>query len=291
MAPLIPFDDRDGQIWYNGKLVPWRDAKLHVLSHGLHYGSCVFEGERAYIGKVFKLREHTERLENSGRLLGFSLPYTVAEIEAATVATIKANGVVDGYVRPVAWRGSEQMAVAARQTRIHVAIACWEWPPFFKAAANAGGVRLKTGRWARPAPNTAPVAAKAAGLYMIATISKHEAEDQGYTDALMLDYRGFVAESTGSNIFLVIDGKLHTPKPDCFLDGLTRQTVIALAKKRGIDVIERHIKPEELSSAQEVFLCGTAAELTGVSAIDGYDYQIGAMTGTLADDYSKLVRA
>lgn len=224
--PLIPFDDRDGQIWYNGKLVPWRDAKVHVLNHGLHYGSSVFEGERAYGGKIFKLREHTERLENSAGLLGFKLPFTRDQLEAATQELIKVNNITDGYIRPVAFRGSEQMAVAARQTKIHVAIATWEWPPFFRDAANAGGVRLRTSRWARPAPNTAPTASKAAGIYMIATISKHEAEDAGYTDALMLDFRGLVAESTGSNIFLVMDGKLHTPIPDCFLNGITRQTVI-----------------------------------------------------------------
>ncbi len=289
--PLIPFDDRDGQIWYNGKLVPWRDAKVHVLNHGLHYGSSVFEGERAYGGKIFKLREHTERLENSAGLLGFKLPFTRDQLEAATQELIKVNNITDGYIRPVAFRGSEQMAVAARQTKIHVAIATWEWPPFFRDAANAGGVRLRTSRWARPAPNTAPTAAKAAGIYMIATISKHEAEDAGYTDALMLDFRGLVAESTGSNIFLVMDGKLHTPIPDCFLNGITRQTVIGLAKKRGIDVIERQIKPEEIKHAQEVFLCGTAAEVTGVSQIDDMRFQIGAMTETLSADYLNLVRA
>lgn len=287
---LIPFDDRDGQIWYNGRLVPWRDAKLHVLNHGLHYASSVFEGERAYNGKVFKLREHSERLENSAHLLGFKIPYTVAEIEAATNEVLKANNITDGYIRPVAWRGSEQMAVAAQATKIHVAIACWQWPAYFKDAAKAGGVRLKTGRWARPAPNTAPTASKAAGLYMIATMSKHEAEAQGYTDALMLDYRGLIAESTGSNIFLVMDGKLHTPAPDCFLNGITRQTIIALARKRGIEVFERAIKPEELQQTQEVFLCGTAAEVTAVSQIDNHNFQIGPMTQTLIDDYSKLVR-
>ncbi|MGB4100480.1 MAG: branched-chain amino acid aminotransferase [Alphaproteobacteria bacterium] len=289
--PLIPFDDRDGQIWYNGKLVPWRDAKVHVLNHGLHYGSSVFEGERAYGGKIFKLREHTERLENSAGLLGFKLPFTRDQLEAATQELIKVNNITDGYIRPVAFRGSEQMAVAARQTKIHVAIATWEWPPFFRDAANAGGVRLRTSRWARPAPNTAPTASKAAGIYMIATISKHEAEDAGYTDALMLDFRGLVAESTGSNIFLVMDGKLHTPIPDCFLNGITRQTVIGLAKKRSIDVIERQIKPEEIKHAQEVFLCGTAAEVTGVSQIDDMRFQIGAMTETLSADYLNLVRA
>jgi branched-chain amino acid aminotransferase len=289
--PLIPFDDRDGQIWFDGKLVPWREAKLHVLTHGLHYASSVFEGERAYGGKVFKLREHTERLENSANLLGFKLPYTCAQLEAATQDVLKANNITDGYVRPVAWRGSEQMAVSAPLTKIHVAIATWEWPPFFKDAAKAGGVRLKTSRWARPAPNTAPTASKAAGIYMIATISKHEAEEAGFTDALMLDFRGLLAESTGSNMFLVMDGKLHTPTPDCFLNGITRQTIIGLAKQRGIEVFERQIKPEELNHTQEVFLCGTAAEVTGVSQIDDLKFPIGPMTTALSADYLKLVRA
>lgn len=288
---LIPFDDRDGKIWYDGKLVPWRDAKLHVLSHGLHYASSVFEGIRAYGGKIFKLREHTERLENSANLLGFKLPFTREQLEAATQEVLQANNITDGYIRPVAWRGSEQMAVSARLTKIHVAIATWEWPAYFKDAAKSGGVRLRTGRWARPAPNTAPTASKAAGIYMIATISKHEAEEAGYTDALMLDFRGLIAESTGSNIFLVMNGKLHTPVPDCFLNGITRQTIIGLAKLRGIEVIERQIKPEELKNTQEVFLCGTAAEVTGVSQIDDMHFPLGPVTDMLATDYLKLVRA
>lgn len=287
---LIPFDDRDGQIWYDGKLVPWRDAKLHVLNHGLHYGSSIFEGERAYNGKVFKLREHTERLENSANILGFKLPYSIEELETATKAVLTANGITDGYIRPVAWRGSEQMAVSAPLTKIHVAIAAWVWPAYFKAEGKTNGIRLMTSRWVRPAPNMAPTAAKAAGLYMIATMSKHEAEAKGFTDSLMLDYRGLVAECTGANIFFVFNGKIHTPIPDCFLDGITRRTIIALAKQRNVEVIERQIKPEEIKSAQEVFVCGTAAEVTPVSQIDDTSYTIGTITQTLMDDYSALVR-
>lgn len=287
---LIPFDDRDGQIWYDGKMVPWRDAKLHVLNHGLHYASSVFEGERAYNGKVFKLREHTERLEKSANLLGFKLPYSTAELEQATMDVLVANNIVDGYVRPVAWRGSEQMAVSAPMTKIHVAIAAWVWPAYFKAEGKINGIRLKTSRWARPAPNTAPTASKAAGLYMIATMSKHEAEAEGFTDALMLDYRGLVAECTGANIFFVMDGKLHTPTPDCFLDGITRRTVMHLARQRQIQVLERAIKPEEIQAAQEVFVCGTAAEVTPVSQIDGQTYAIGPVTQQLMDDYAQHVR-
>ncbi len=288
---LIPFDDRDGQIWYDGKMVPWRDAKLHVLNHGLHYASSVFEGERAYNGKVFKLREHTERLEKSANLLGFKLPYTTAELEQATKDVLAANNIIDGYVRPVAWRGSEQMAVSAPLSKIHVAIAAWVWPAYFKAEGKANGIRLKTSRWARPAPNTAPTASKAAGLYMIATMSKHEAEAEGFTDALMLDYRGLVAECTGANIFFVMDGKLHTPTPDCFLDGITRRTVMHLARERQIQVLERAIKPEEIKAAQEVFVCGTAAEVTPVSQIDDQKYGIGTITQQLMDDYAQHVRA
>ncbi|MEJ0063090.1 MAG: branched-chain amino acid aminotransferase [Alphaproteobacteria bacterium] len=287
---LIPFDDRDGFIWFNGKLVPWRDAKIHVINHGLHYGSCVFEGERAYNGKIFKSREHAERLENSGKLLGFKLPYGVDDIVAAKDAVLKANNLTDGYIRPVAWRGSEEMGVSAPHTKIHVAIAAWEWPAYFKEELKKGGIRLMTSRWARPAPNTAPTAAKAAGLYMIATMSKHEAADQGYTDALMLDWRGLVAEATGANIFLAMDGKLHTPTPDCFLDGITRRTVIDLARKRGIEVIVRAIKPEELAQTQEVFICGTAAEVTPVGQIDSHKFQVGPIAQALIDDYAALVR-
>lgn len=288
---LIPFDDRDGQIWYNGALVPWRDARLHVLSHGLHYGSSVFEGERAYNSKVFKLREHTERLEHSANLLGFKLPYSLAELEAATLEVIKANNITDGYIRPVAWRGSEQMAVAANLSKIHVAIAAWVWPALFKQEGLTKGITLGTGRWARPAPNTAPTASKAAGLYMIATMSKHEAEAKGFNDALMLDYRGLVAECTGANIFFVMNGALHTPTPDCFLDGITRRTIIGLARDQGLSVIERAIKPEEVPQAQEVFICGTAAEVTPVRQIDTHEFAVGSITQGLMAAYAALVRA
>lgn len=287
---VLPFDDRDGFIWYDGTMTPWRDAKLHVLSHGLHYASCVFEGERVYNSKVFKLREHTERLEHSANLLGFSLPYSIEALEAATREVIQANGVENGYVRPVAWRGSEMMAISAQATKIHVAIASWSWPAYFSEEAKKRGLKLKISEWARPAPNTAPTASKAAGLYMICTISKHKAEQEGFEDALMLDYRGYIAEATGANIFLVMEGALHTPTPDCFLDGITRRTVIDLAKQRGIAVIERHIKPEELANAQEVFLTGTAAEITPIGQIAEHHFTVGAVTKQLMQDYHDLVR-
>jgi len=288
---MLPFDDRDGTIWFDGKLVPWRDAKIHVLTHALHYASCVFEGERVYGGKIFKLREHSERLINSGKLLGFDVPLSAAAIDEACNAVVKANNIVDGYVRPVAWRGAEQMGVAAQQTKIHVAVAVWEWPSYFSPEAKMKGIRLTMSKWARPAPNTAPTASKAAGLYMICTLSKHAAEAEGYDDALMLDYRGQIAEATGANIFLIIDGELHTPKPDCFLDGITRRTVIELAKKRGIKVVERAIMPDELGKAQEVFLTGTAAEVTPVGEIGQYRFTPGAVCKALIEDYDRATRA
>ncbi len=284
---VIPFDDRDGFIWYDGELIPWRDAKLHVLSHALHYGSCVFEGERVYNGKVFKLTEHSQRLIDSGRILGFDVPYGAAEIDAATLETVKANGIVDGYVRPVAWRGSEMMGVAAQATKIHVAIAVWQWPSYFSVEARLKGIRLKIADWKRPHPETAPTKSKAAGLYMICTMSKHAAEKDGYDDALMLDWRGQVAEATGANVFLVIDGTLHTPKPDCFLDGITRRTVIDLAKRRGLEVVERAIMPEEFAKAQEVFLTGTAAEVTPVGEIGPYRFTPGEVCKALMADYDR----
>lgn len=286
---IIPFDDRDGFIWWNGELKPWRDATLHVLSHALHYASCVFEGERVYNGKVFKLTEHSTRLIESGRILGFDVPFTAEEIDAATMEAVKANNITDGYVRPVAWRGSEMMGVAAQATKINVAIACWPWPSYFSPEARLKGIRLKISPWKRPAPDTAPTKSKAAGLYMICTLSKHEAEREGYDDAMMLDYRGQVAEATGANIFLVMDGKLHTPTPDCFLDGITRRTVIDLAKRRGLEVIERAIMPEELTNAQEVFLTGTAAEVTPVREIGPYSFTPGDITKMLVEDYDKEV--
>jgi branched-chain amino acid aminotransferase len=287
---VLPFDDRDGLIWYNGELRPWRDAKLHVLSHGLHYASCVFEGERMYNGRVFKSWDHSERLAQSARTLGFSLPYSVAEIDRAKMETAKANNIVDGYIRPVAWRGSEMMGVSAQHNAIHVAIAVWEWPSYFSPEAKMQGIALETSEWRRPDPQCAPVHAKAAGLYMICTMSKHAAEAKGFHDALMLDWRGQVAEATGANIFLVIDGKLHTPTPDCFLDGITRRAVIDLARARGMEVVERAIWPEELAQAQEIFITGTAAEVTPVGRIDDLTFTPGQVCQTLMEDYAALVR-
>ncbi|WGF86882.1 branched-chain amino acid aminotransferase [Marinivivus vitaminiproducens] len=287
---LVPYDDRDGYIWMDGVMLPWRDAKLHVLSHALHYASCVFEGLRVYDGQAFKLTEHSERLIASGRLLDIALPYDVAAIDRATRETIAANGIVDGYVRPVAWRGAEMMGVAGQECRIHVAIATWVWPPYFTADARLKGIRLDWAKYRRPDPLTAPTASKAAGLYMICTLSKHAAEAKGYNDALMLDWRGFIAEATGANVFLGIEGKLHTPTPDCFLDGITRRTVIGLARARGIEVIERHIKPEELAQADEVFLTGTAAEVTPVNTIGEHNFEVGPLGRQMVADFDALVR-
>ncbi|MBL8706063.1 MAG: branched-chain amino acid aminotransferase [Rhodospirillales bacterium] len=284
-----PFDDRDGFIWYDGKLVPWREANLHVLTHAMHYASSVFEGERAYNGHIFKLREHTDRLIKSGEILGFKIPYTADEIDAACNATLKANNLVDAYVRPVAWRGSEMMGVSAQSSRIHLAIAVWEWPAYFSPEAKMKGIRLAWAKYRRPDPRTAPTASKAAGLYMICTISKHEAEAAGYNDALMLDYRGQIAEATGANVFLVQNGEIHTPKPDCFLDGITRRTIIGLARARQIKVVERAIMPEELAKTQEVFLTGTAAEVTPVSEIGEYKFTPGTICRQMVEDFGKLV--
>jgi branched-chain amino acid aminotransferase len=286
---IIPFDDRDGVIWYDGKMVPWRDAKLHVLSHGLHYASCVFEGLRVYNHSIFKLTEHTERLFFSAETLGFKIPFAVAEIDQACRDVVRAHNMASCYLRPVAWRGSEQMGVSAQASKTHVAIACWEWPSYFSPEARMRGIKLLTSKWRRPAPDTAPTKAKAAGLYMICTMSKHWAEKEGAQDALMLDYRGRVAESTGANLFLVKGGKLHTPEPDCFLNGITRQTVIQLAKKRGIEVIERAIFPDELKDAEEIFLTGTAAEVTPVGQIDDLTFTPGEITRVLLTDYDDLV--
>jgi branched-chain amino acid aminotransferase len=288
---VLPFDDRDGVIWFDGKLVPWRDAKVHVLTHGLHYASCVFEGERAYNGKVFKSTEHSERLHRSADILGFKIPYSVAEIDAAKKAAIAANKLTDCYVRPVAWRGSEMMGVSAQKNTIHLAIATWEWPSYFSPELKSRGIRMTFSKWRRPAPDTAPTNSKAAGLYMICTLSKHAAENDGYADALMLDYRGQIAEATGANVFLVQGGKVHTPKPDCFLDGITRRTVIDLLRKRGHDVVERAIMPEELGKTDEVFITGTAAEVTPVGEIGQYNFQVGHVTRQMMDDYAALVRA
>jgi len=284
-----PFDDRDGVIWMDGKLVPWRQADIHVLTHGLHYASCVFEGERVYGGTIFKLREHTERLIRSGHILGFQIPWTADQIDDASNAVVRAQKITDGYVRPVAWRGPEQMGVSAQDTKIHMAIAVWEWPSYFSPEARLKGLRMMMSPWARPAPNTAPVHAKASGLYMICTIAKHAAEAAGYDDAFMLDYRGQIAEGTGCNVFLVIDGALHTPTPDCFLDGITRQVVMELARKRDIKVVERAIWPEEFEKAEEVFITGTAAEVTPVSEIGKYKFTPGKITKLLMDDFDVLV--
>ena len=290
MADVIPFDMRDGSLWFDGKLVPWKDAKTHVLTHGLHYGSCVFEGERFYNGRIYKLAEHTARLFESARILGMKIPYTEDEISAACMEAGKAQDIVDGYVRPVVYRGSEMMAVSAQNTKIHVAIAAWRWASYFDPATKLKGIRLDISKWHRPGPDMATTNAKAAGLYMICTLSKHEAESKGYADALMYDYRGYVAEATGANVFFVKDGKLHTPIADCFLNGITRQTVIELAKKRQIPVTERHIEPSELESFSECFLTGSAAEVTPVSEIGPYRFKPGEISETLMHDYNEEVR-
>ena len=282
---LVPFDDRDGWIWWDGALVPWRDARLHVLTHGLHYASAVFEGERAYAGNIFRLRDHTDRLINSARILGFELPFSAEQIDAACNDVLKANGLADAYVRPIAWRGSEMLAVAAQCTRIHLAIAAWPWPSYFGDDRMAG-IRMGMAEWKRPSPDTAPTAAKATGLYMIGTLSKHKAEQEGYADALMLDWRGRVAETTGANIFFVMDGELHTPEPDCFLDGITRRAVMELARARQIPVHERAITPDELTGFEECFLTGTAAEVTPVSEIGTYRFKPGLLTETLMNDFT-----
>jgi branched-chain amino acid aminotransferase len=284
------FAERDGYIWFNGELTDWREAKVHVLTHGLHYASSVFEGERVYDGEIFKLNEHSERLIKSAQILGFDLGMTVDELNQACLDTIKANNIVDGYVRPVAWRGSEMMGVSAQQNKINVAVAAWVWPSYFDPAARMQGIRLKLSDWKRPSPETIPTQSKAAGLYMICTLSKHKAESEGYDDAVMLDYRGRVAEATGANIFFTKDGVLHTPTPDCFLDGITRRTVIELAKARGIEVIERVIMPEEMADFEECFLTGTAAEVTPVQCINEYTFKPGNICETLIRDYDAVVR-
>jgi len=290
MADLVPYHDRDGLIWLDGTLVPWRDAKVHVLTHALHYASSVFEGERAYDGKIFKLTEHSERLVASGRILDFEIPYTVAEIDQACRDTIAANKLSDCYVRPIAWRGSEQMGVSAQATKIHLAIAAWDWGSYFPMEQRLKGIRITYAKYRRPDPACAPTKAKAAGLYMICTIEKHRAERAGYSDALMLDYRGRVAECTGANIFFIKDGVIHSPVPDCFLDGITRRSVIELAKARGIEVIDRAIMPEELGTFSECFITGTAAEVTPVSEIGEHRYKPGKITETLFSDFMALVK-
>jgi len=287
---LVPYDDRDGWIWQDGQFIPWREAKVHVLTHGLHYASSVFEGERMYGGEIFKLAEHTRRLFRSAEILDFQIPYTEDEINTASTQTCVRNGLSDCYVRPIAWRGSEIMGVAAQSATIHVAIAAWEWPSYFKPEEKAKGVALTWAKYRRPSPETAPTASKAAGLYMICTISKHAAEREGFADAMMLDWRGYVAEATGANVFFVRDGVLHTPEPDCFLDGITRRSVMALAKGKGFEVVQRHILPEELSSFSECFIVGTAAEVTPVAQVGEYRFTPGNISLSLMDDYARLVR-
>ncbi len=288
---ILPFDQREGTIWMDGVMVPWGDAKLHLLSHGLHYGSAVFEGERAYGGKIFKSAEHAQRFKTSADLLDFEIPYSIDELVAAKDAVVAANGIGDVYVRPLAWRGSEMMAVAAQNATVHVAIATWEWPSMFDVEQKMKGIRLDIAEYRRPDPATAPCRSKAAGLYMICTISKHRAERKGYADALMLDWEGRVAECTGANIFFTRDGALHTPIADCFLDGITRRTVIDLAHRRGIEVNERRIMPDELEGFNECFICGTGAEVTPVSEIGPHRFQPGNISRTMLEDYAATVRA
>jgi branched-chain amino acid aminotransferase len=273
----------------DGQFVPWKEAKVHVLTHGLHYASSVFEGERAYGGVVFKLDEHTKRLHESARLLGFEIPYSAEVINKATAELLVRQKMVDAYVRPIAWRGSEMMGVSAQNNTIHLAIAVWEWPSYFKPEERLKGIRLDMAKYRRPDPATAPSKSKASGLYMICTISKHEAERKGYADALMLDWRGQIAEATGANVFFIKDGVIHTPTPDCFLDGITRRTVIDLAKKRGLKLVERAIMPEEMSTFSECFLTGTAAEVTPVSEIGQYRFTPGQISKTLMEDYTAAV--
>ena len=287
---VIPFDKREGYIWFDGQVVPWTDAKVHVLTHGLHYGSCVFEGERAYGGQIFKSTEHSERLHKSAAIMDFEIPFSVAELDEAKHRMLALNNMKDAYVRPVAWRGSEMMAVAAQHSTIHVAIAVWEWPSMFDVETKMKGIKLDLADYRRPDPRTAPSDAKAAGLYMICTISKHRAEKKGFADALMLDWQGRVAECTGANVFFTRDGQIHTPIADCFLDGITRRTTIDLARRRGLEVIERRIMPEELPSFNECFITGTAAEVTPVSQIAEVAFQPGNITRTLVEDYTAEVR-
>lgn len=290
MADTAPYHDRDGFIWYDGALVPWRQANLHVLSHALHYASAVFEGERAYAGVIFALRQHTDRLCDGARTLDFEIPYGAAEIDAACQGVVAANKLTDCYVRPIAWRGSEMMGVSAQSTKIHLAIAAWDWGSYFPMEQRLKGIRLAIAQYRRPDPATAPAKTKAAGLYMICTLEKHRAERAGYADALMLDWRGRVAECTGANIFFIKDGVLNTPTPDCFLDGITRRTVIDLARKRGMQVVERPIMPDELGGFSECFIVGTAAEVTPVSTIGAHTYRPGRICETLIGDYSAAVQ-
>jgi len=291
MAEIIPFDQRDGSLWLDGKIVPWREGKVHVLSHGLHFASCVFEGERTYSGRIYKHDEHIKRLFHSAEILGINIPFTEEVVNRACYEAAEVQSIVDGYVRPVVFRAAETMpTVSAQKAGVRVAVAVWPWPSYFDPAQKLKGIRLDISQWRRPAPDTAPTQAKAAGLYMICTMSKHAAEAKGYADAMMFDYRGLVAEATGANIFFVKDGRLHTPIPDCFLDGITRRSVIALAKQRQIPVHERQITREDLETFEECFLTGTAAEVTPVSEIGPYRFKPGKISETLMNDYADEVR-
>jgi len=289
MADKQTFDDRNGWIWLDGKLVAWREANVHVLTHALHYASSVFEGQRAYNGTIFKLTEHSERLHRSARILGFELPWSVAEVDAACREVLGANGLTDAYLRPVAWRGSESMGVSPAGTEPHLAIAAWQWGKYFDPVKAQKGIRLDIAPYRRPAPYTAPVHSKAAGLYMICTLSRQHAESRGFDDALMFDWRGQVAEATGANAFFVRDGELHTPTPDCFLDGITRRTVMDLARRRGVPVVERAIWPEELDGFEQMFLTGSAAEVTFVGSAGPWSFEVGDLSRQLAKDYDDLV--
>ena len=287
----IPYDKRSGKIWFNGKLVEWTDAKVHLLNHGLHYASCVFEGERVYDGEIFKLEDHTERLFHSAKRMGIDMPFNAKQINDASNEIIRIQKIKNGYVRPVVWRGSEMMAISAQKNKIHVAIAAWEWGSYFDPKLKLKGIKLQTSSWRRPNPNSVPWDTKAAGLYMICTLSKHEAESRGYSDALMLDHQGNIAEATGANIFFKDkNGSLHTPIPDSFLDGITRKCVIGIAKSKGIKIIERKIKPEEMSNFVGCFLTGTAAEITPVSKIDNFQFSVCELIKGLSESYINLVR-
>ena len=288
---MIPYDKRSGKIWFNGKAVNWKDAQIHVLNHGLHYASCVFEGERVYDGEIFKLEEHTDRLFYSAKRMGIAVPYNQKEINEACKNIVNIQKVKNGYVRPVIWRGSEMMAISAQKNKVHVAIATWEWGSYFDPKLKIEGIKLNISKWRRPAPNTIPWDTKAAGLYMICTLSKHEAEEQGFTDSLMLDFEGNIAEATGANIFFKSDdGQLHTPIPDSFLDGITRRAVIEIAKSKNIKVNERKISPDEMEKFVGCFLTGTAAEITPVSKIDKFDFKVCDRIKNLSDSYQNMVR-
>jgi branched-chain amino acid aminotransferase len=285
------YDDRDGVIWMDGKMVDWRQANVHILTHAMHYASSVFEGERAYNGKIFKSREHSERLKKSAQMIDFEIPYTVDEIEAAKVEVLAASGLQDAYVRAIAWRGAgDDMGVASARNPVRLAIAAWEWGAYY-GDAKMKGAKLDISKWKRPSPETIPVHAKAAGLYMICTMSKHAAEAKGCSDALFMDYRGYVAEATGANIFFVKDGEVHTPDPDCFLNGITRQTVVGMLREKQIKVHERHIMPEELEGFEQCWLTGTAAEVTPVGQIGDFNFEVGEMTKDIAKSYETLVRS